>query len=100
MYVYRHHTGRYYARHFVDGNPHHHSHLISGMSDEHRRQSEYGFRAAVDHGLDAMLERSTGNGTRLDLAVVGARGFALGKCPDCVERNRVTRRGFALAGPL
>jgi hypothetical protein len=72
MYVYRHPHGRYYARHFPGDNPDGHSHVIATMSDEHRRQAEYGQRAAVDHGLDAMLERSTGNKTRLDLAVVGA----------------------------
>jgi hypothetical protein len=41
------------------------------MSDEHRRQAEYTARAAADHGLDAELEKPTGAGTRVDVAVIG-----------------------------
>lgn len=77
MYVYRHGTGRYFARHYPHGNPEGHRHLIATMSDEHRRQSEYSQRAAVDHGFEATLEKSTGNGTRLDVAVVGAVNIGL-----------------------
>jgi hypothetical protein len=71
MYVYRRESGRYFARHYPHGNPDGHSHPIATMSDEHRRQAEYSRRAAAQHGLDATLEHSTGNGTRLDVAVFG-----------------------------
>lgn len=71
MYVYRHQSGRYYARHFPGDNPGKHSHRISTMSDAHKRQSEYVARAADDAGLDAILELSTGGGTRLDAGVYG-----------------------------
>jgi hypothetical protein len=41
------------------------------MSDQHRRQAEYTARAAADHGLDAEVEKPTGAGTRVDVAVIG-----------------------------
>lgn len=75
MYVYRHETGRYFARHYPGGNPDKHGHRIATMSDEHRRQAEYTQRAASENGLDAGLERSTGNGTRLDVAVFGTHNI-------------------------
>jgi hypothetical protein len=86
MYVYRHQTGRYFARHYPGGNPDQHRHLIATMSDEHMRQAEYSQRAAADHGLDAKLEVSTGNRTRLDLAVIGdtQTGFE-------IQRSRLSR---------
>lgn len=79
MYVYRHDSGRYYARHYPGENPDGHGHRMVTMSDEHRRQTEYAQRAADDHGLNATMEHPTGNGTRLDLAVVGAQqaGFEI-----------------------
>lgn len=75
MYVYRHHTGRYFARHYPGGNPDGHEHRIATMSDEHRRQAEYTQRAASESGFEATLEKSTGNGTRLDVAVFGAHNI-------------------------
>jgi hypothetical protein len=71
MYVWCHASGRYFARHYPGGNPDQHRHLIATMSDEHRRQAEYSQRAAADHGLAAVVEKSTGNGTRLDVAISG-----------------------------
>src|SRR5690625_1312746 len=79
MYIYRHHSGRYFARHYPGENPDGHGHSLATMSDEHRRQTEYTQRAAADHNLDTAMEYSTGNGTRLDLAVHGAHntGFEI-----------------------
>lgn len=73
MHVYRHHTGRYFVRHFSNGHQDGHAHpdAISVMSDEHRRQADYTQRAAMAYGLNAELEVSTGNGTRLDVGVIG-----------------------------
>ena len=71
MYVWRHESGRFFARHFPGGAGNKHSHAISAMSDEHRRIAEYSERAAEDAGLSAQLEYSTGKGTRLDVAVFG-----------------------------
>lgn len=72
MYIYRHPTGRYFAHHYPGGNPDDHEHRIAAtMSDEHRRQTEYSQAAAERHGLQTQLEKSTGNSTRLDLAVHG-----------------------------
>lgn len=88
MYVYRHHSGRYFARHFPNENPGGHSHRIATMSDGHKRQAEYVERAASDHGLNATLELSTGNGTRIDVAVQGAitnTGFE-------VQRSSLSRK--------
>ncbi|WP_156685601.1 hypothetical protein [Mycobacterium sp. Marseille-P9652] len=86
MYVYRHHTGRFYARHYPGGNSDGHCHRITTMSDEHRRQAEYTCRAAAEAGLPAVLEKSTGNGTRLDVAVSGLHdvGFE-------VQRSQLSR---------
>jgi hypothetical protein len=71
MYVWRNQYGRHFLRHYKDGNPNRHSHRITAMSDEHRRQAEYTRRASDSAGLDTVLEFSTGNGTRLDVAVSG-----------------------------
>lgn len=86
MYVYRHESGRYFARHYPGDNPDGHRHAIKGMSDEHRRQAEYTRRGAVDHGWDAQLEKSTGNSTRLDVAVFGTinTGFE-------IQRSQLSR---------
>lgn len=74
MLVWRHQKGRYFVRHFPNGSRDGHSHpeaIGVGMSDEHRRQADYTLRAASEHGFDARLEVSTGNGTRLDVGVYG-----------------------------
>ena len=73
MYVYRHQLGRYFARHYKGGNPDGHSHRIATMSDGHRRLAEYSERAGVDSPAvtHTKIEHSTGNGTRLDLALFG-----------------------------
>lgn len=71
MYVYRHSSGRFFIRHYPGGSPDGHQHVFAAMSDQHRRQTEYAARAADDNGLEAHTEHSTGNGTRLDLAVLG-----------------------------
>lgn len=71
MYVWRHESGRYFARHYPGGNPDRHQHRIATMSDEHRRQAEYTARAATEGGCAALTEHSTGGGTRLDVAVFG-----------------------------
>lgn len=72
MYVYRHNSGRFFARHFPGGNSDGHIHPIARMSAEHQRQAEYCQRAAQNAGLRAELEVSTGAGTRLDVAVFGS----------------------------
>jgi hypothetical protein len=69
MYVCRNDVGRYFMRHFPGSG--HGGHAMSTMSDEHRRQAEYTRRAAAENSLDSQLEVSTGNGTRLDVAVYG-----------------------------
>lgn len=71
MYVYRHPTGRFFARHFPGGKTDGHRHPIRGMSIEHRNQAEYCQRAAIEAGLQADLEVSTNFHTRLDVAVYG-----------------------------
>lgn len=83
MYIYRHESGRYFARHYAHGNVDGHTHPIVTMSDGHRRQAEYSQRAATDYGLAATLEKSTGNGTRLDLAIFGDInvGFEIQRSP-------------------
>lgn len=91
MYVYRSHEGRYFVRHYPGQNPDGHGHSFSTMSDEHRRQADYTMRAADDHGLSTALEFSTGNHTRLDLAVTGERrvGFE-------IQRSQLSRRNAEL----
>ena len=69
MYVCRSDRGRFFMRHYPGAG--HGGHPMSTMSDEHRRQADYTRRAAAAHGLDAVLEKSTGNRTRLDVAVFG-----------------------------
>lgn len=77
MYVYRHESGRYFVRHYPNGNRDGHAHkALQTMSVEHRHQAEYAARAAQRHGLTAELEVSTGNHTRLDVGVVGPNGKA------------------------
>lgn len=71
MHVYRHSSGRFFARHFPGGNQDGHIHPIARMSAQHERQAEYCRRAAVSAGFPAELEVSTGAGTRLDVAVRG-----------------------------
>lgn len=92
MYVWRHHSGRFFARHYAGGNGDKHTHLLAAMSDEHRRQAEYTARAAENHGLDTHLEFSTGNGTRLDLAVIGKvnTGFEIQR--SALSRAHAKRR--------
>lgn len=91
MYVYRSHEGRYFVRHYPGENPDGHGHTLATMSDEHRRQADYTRRAADDHGLSTALEFSTGNHTRLDLAVTGERqvGFE-------IQRSQLSRRNAEL----
>lgn len=91
MYVWRTHEGRYFARHYAHQNADGHSHRIATMSDEHRRQTDYARRAADDHGLATAVEFSTGNHTRLDLAVTGAHrvGFE-------IQRSQLSRRNAEL----
>jgi hypothetical protein len=86
MYVWRHASGRYFARHYGGGNPDNHDHPIATMSDEHRRQVEYSQRAAETYGLQTAIEKSTGNGTRLDLAIYGDNdtGFE-------IQRSKLSR---------
>jgi hypothetical protein len=85
MLVYRHESGRYYLRHFP-GESCGHSHVLSTISDEHRRQAEYAVRAARDNGLEADFEVSTGGGTRVDVGVTGDTqvGFE-------IQRSQLTR---------
>ena len=71
MYIVHAGSGRYFARHYPGSNTDGHVHCISSMSAEHRREAEYSHRAAESAGLTAKLEQSTGNGTRLDVAVFG-----------------------------
>lgn len=72
MYIYRHESGRFFARHYAGGNSDGHKHPVRTMSVGHRRQAEYCQRAGIEGGAsDAILEMSTGNGTRLDLALYG-----------------------------
>ena len=72
MSVWRHESGRYYVRHFPNGNRDRHSHpALRTMSVEHRVQAEYAARAAQRRGFTAQLEVSTGNHTRLDVGVRG-----------------------------
>ena len=71
LYVYKHQSGRFFARHFPGGTPDGHIHPIRRMRAEHERQAEYCQRAASEAGLRAELEVSTGAGTRLDVAVFG-----------------------------
>lgn len=71
MYVYRHESGRHFARHFPGGNRDGHVHPIAKMSTEHRNQAEYCQRAASEIGLKAELEVPTSFRTRLDVAVFG-----------------------------
>lgn len=87
LYVYRHPTGRYFAKHYAHGNADGHGHRIASMSDEHRRQAEYSRRAAAEHGFDANLEQSTGNGTRLDVAVFGDINIGLE-----IQRSDLSRK--------
>lgn len=47
-------------------------HPIVRMTDQHRRQRDYLWRAADDHGLDARYEYRTDNHTRPDVAVFGS----------------------------
>lgn len=86
MYVYRHESGRYFARHYPNGNQDGHNHRIATMSDAHRRQAEYSQRAALQNGLTATLEKSTGNGTRLDVAVFGEINIGME-----IQRSRLSR---------
>jgi hypothetical protein len=104
MYVYRHETGRYFARHYPGGNPDQHGHRIVTMSDEHRRQAEYAQRAASEHGFEASLEKSTGKGTRLDVAVFGENNIGFEIQRSALSRAKAKSRaaksftaGFATA---
>jgi hypothetical protein len=104
MYIYRHGTGRYFARHYPGGNPDQHGHRIATMSDEHRRQAEYAQRAASEHGFDATLEKSTGKGTRLDVAVFGENNIGFEIQRSALSRAKAKSRaaksftaGFATA---
>lgn len=75
MYVWRHESGRYFVRHFPNGNADGHAHrAIATMSDEHLRQAEYSQRAAAREGFDARLEVSTGNHTRVDVGIFSGLG--------------------------
>lgn len=94
MYVWRNNYGRYFARHYPGGNSDNHSHTIATMSDEHRRQAEYGRRAASDRGLDARLEVSTGNGTRLDLGVFGKANSGFEIQRSSLSRAKAKSRAF------
>lgn len=62
---------KYEAVHFSGGG--HGPHPISRQSDEHRRQKDYWQRAAEDAGYEATQEFNTGNGTILDVAIIGER---------------------------
>ncbi|PZT93645.1 MAG: hypothetical protein DI630_26765 [Gordonia sp. (in: high G+C Gram-positive bacteria)] len=59
------------------GTGHDGSHPI-GESDEHKRQKEYFARAAVGAGFAVELEKSTGNGTRPDVTVIGTGSTRIG----------------------
>lgn len=76
-----HQDGSYFLRHFAGDNTEGHTHdsFSAPMSIEHRRQTEYIERAAQFAGLETKRELSTGKGTRVDLAVYGARdtGFEI-----------------------
>ena len=102
MYVYRHESGRYFARHYPGGNLNGHSHRIATMSDAHRRQTEYCRRAAESDGLHAVMEMSTGGRTRLDLAVTGATdvGFEIQRSGlSRVKAKTRARRSFDAGWP-
>lgn len=75
MYIWRHSSGRYFARHYPHGNKDNHPHgpLVT-MSDEHRRQAEYSRRAAENSGFNAQLEVSTGGHTRVDVGIFSDKG--------------------------
>lgn len=61
--------GKYWAAHFAGGA--HGDHVVALESDEHKRQKEYWYRAAGDAGYEAGKEVRSGNGTILDVAIVG-----------------------------
>lgn len=75
LYVYKA-MGRYFVRHFPNGNPEGHDHgVMRRMTDQHRYQAEYGMRAAQAAGYDARMEVSTGHQTRprrLDVGIYGS----------------------------
>lgn len=86
MYIWRHQSRRYFARHYPGGNSDNHSHFINTMSIEHHRQAEYVARAASKNGLEAVLEMLTGGGTRIDVGVTGENqiGFE-------IQRSQLSR---------
>ncbi len=78
LFIRRHPAGTYHACHFPGDNPDAHDHgTLRGMGIEHRRQTDYLLRSAESEGLRAIPEFSTGNRTRLDLAVFGAQQAGL-----------------------
>jgi hypothetical protein len=93
MYLVHNHHGRFFARHYDGGNPERHRHIIaSKMSDEHRRQCEYVHRSATSQGLKAEYEKSTGNNTRLDVAVFGNQNTGLEIQRSGLSRAKAKRR--------
>ncbi|WP_083267078.1 hypothetical protein, partial [Mycolicibacterium porcinum] len=93
MTLHRHQSGRYFPWHYPGGNPDGHTHpALAAMSIEHRRQAEYIQRAGIAAHLDAQLEKSTGNGTRLDVAVSGTHNIGFEVQRSALSRAKAKSR--------
>lgn len=86
MYVQVRHGGIVTLCHWPD-TAHDGCRLQFGMSDEHKRQQEYWAEAGSRAGYPTDVEVSTGNGTRLDVAIDGPVRTAIE-----VQRSYVTDR--------
>lgn len=93
MYV-KQRNGRYFAAHFP-GSACTQVHEIIQESDEHRRQKDYWQRAAEDAGYPVTQELRTGNGTVLDVAIIGPRRTGIEVQHSALEtrlaKSRTTR---------
>ncbi len=92
MLVWKHSSGRFFARHFPGGGHGGHTVALGSMTDEHRNKTEYCQIAADRAGLQTMLEHPTGAGTRLDLAVVGARQAGMEIQRSHISKGAATSR--------
>jgi hypothetical protein len=104
MYIYRHDSGIYYARHFP-GGAHGLLHKLTRKSDAHQRAQDYVERGYDAASLPAGQEVTTNNRTRLDVATLEApriSGFEVqfGDCkiPDIKARTTKSLRATALTG--
>lgn len=70
-------NGRYFLRHYPGSACRCDRESTPGPSTEHRRQAEYAARAAEAGGFVAELEKSTGNGTRLDVGITGVETIGI-----------------------